>query len=323
MRIYGLDFTSNPTPRKRITLAKCLLDTQKHVLTVESLVPLNAEADGDFSGFRSWLNDEVTYGDKWVGGIDFPFGMPVAAVQYFQWLNAGEPESWEGVIDGIFATCPEIDDFRVQVESWKKCGRDPDNEKRVFLPRFTDTVSGFAGSSPSSPMKVSTQCNPPVGRMLYRGANILRQSSVCVQPVRRNESPRVVIEAYPRLVADKVSPGVKYKDGGPALGDTRKQILDGLASNPHSYGFSVVFSNDQDLDFCIDDRTGDVIDSVLSAVQAAWSYTQELAALKAEQQGVRRKQSYGVPEFAVSCLRNQVCLEGWIADPLLLSSTAP
>lgn len=323
MRIYGLDFTSNPTPRKRITLAKCLLDTHVHTLTVESLVPLNAADDGDFSGFENWLNDEGTYGDKWVGGIDFPFGMPVAAVQYFQWLNAGEPESWEGVIDRIFATCPEIDDFRDKVESWKKCGRDPENEKRVFLPRFTDTVSGFAGSSPSSPMKVSTQCNPPVGRMLYRGANILRHSTVCVQPVRRNESSRVVIEAYPRLVADKVSPGIKYKDGGPALGDSREQILAGLAADPRPYGLSVQFRCDEDRALCINDNTGDVIDSVLSAVQAAWSYTQELAAVKTEQQGVPRKQSYGVPEFSLSCLRQQVSLEGWIVDPLLLSSTTP
>jgi hypothetical protein len=125
------------------------------------------------------------------------------------------------------------------------------------------------------------------------------------------------------LVADKVSPGIKYKDGGPALGDAREQILAGLADNPLPYGFSVVFSNGQDRDLCIADNTGDVIDSVLSAVQAAWSYTQEMAALEAEQQGVPRKQSYGVPEFSLSCLRQQVSLEGWIVDPLLLSSTTP
>jgi hypothetical protein len=322
MRIYGLDFTSNPTPRKRITLAKCSLDSNAHTdtLTIESLVPLSTELEGDFTGFTQWLNDDTEYGAEWVGGIDFPFGMPVAAVQYFQWFIPGAPQSWEAVIETIFQPHVTIDFFRDLVESWKKCGRDPANEKRVFLPRFTDTISGFAGSSPSSPMKVSAQCNPPVGRMLFRGANILRQAPVSIPPVRCNESRRVVVESYPRLVADKIVPGRKYKDGGQELVRVRANILTGLAGEGNPYGFRVLFRNDQDRIACTEDQTGDLIDSVFSAVQAAWSHTQERLAVNNEQHGLPRTQSYGIPAFLVSCLREQVSLEGWIVDPLLLSS---
>ena len=60
------------------------------------------------------------------------------------------------------------------------------------------------------------------------------------------------------------------------------------------YGFAVMM-NDDDAQHCVDDFTGDSLDSVLCAVQAAWAYT-------------KRNENYGVPEIADP-------LEGWICDP--------
>ena len=46
---------------------------------------------------------------------------------------------------------------------------------------------------------------------------------------------------------------------------------------------------------CTDDATGDSLDSVLCAVQAAWAFT-------------KRAENYGIPT-------NADPLEGWICDP--------
>ena len=49
---------------------------------------------------------------------------------------------------------------------------------------------------------------------------------------------------------------------------------------------------------CIDDTSGDMLDAVLCALQAAWAWSQ-------------RDNNYGIPKHANK-------LEGWIADPELL-----
>ncbi len=324
MRIYGLDFTSNPSKAasrsaraKRLTLATCSLD--ETTLVVEKLDELNTSKEGDFSLFDDWLNSRDRWeGEKtWVGGIDFPFGMPVEAVERFEWLKDGDEPTWTNYISSLFARTADVDQFRDLLESWRK-ESSSGKSKRVFLLRRTDKLSSFAGSSPSSPMKVHHQCNPPVGRMFFQGADRLRRSDVSIVPTRVNNSGKVVIEAYPRLVADKFVPGGKYKEGDD-LSACREAIINGLgAANP--YGLTVRFDNADDRRSCIVDELGDKLDSVLSAVQAGWSYL-------SEQQEARksssRKHRYGVPQFGVSALRQIVELEGWIVDPLLLNSISP
>ena len=60
------------------------------------------------------------------------------------------------------------------------------------------------------------------------------------------------------------------------------------------YGFKVEFSK-QDKTRYIDDPTGDQMDALLCAVQAAWSWS-------------RREENFGVSKKAD-------LLEGWIVDP--------
>ena len=315
MRIYGLDFSSNPSKSKRLTLAHCQL--HNGTLTVHKLEPLNSATPGDYSAFCNWLTGKNGYSGEWVAGIDFPFGMPVEAIERFKWLKQGGPQSWEAYVKELYRDVEnDLEKFRDRVESWKKSGK-AGNDKRVFLLRHTDKLSGFAGSTPSSPMKVHHQCNPPVGRMFFQGADRLRQSGVCIHPVRRNDCRRVVVEAYPRLVADKIIPGGKYKEGDD-LSASREAIISGLAK-PNEYQVLVSFLDPKDRQACIDDEQGDKLDSVLSGVQAAWAYLSE----QQEVGAAKRTHSYGVPLFAVACVNQVVELEGWIVDPLLLRSVRP
>lgn len=314
MRIYGLDFSSNPSKSKRLTLADCKLESG--TLSVCKLEELNTTTEGDYSKFCDWLAGKGGYEGEWIAGIDFPFGMPLEAIERFGWLKSGTP-SWETYVKALYKDVKnDLEKFRERIESWKKSGK-TGNEKRVFLLRHTDKLSGFAGSNPSSPMKVHHYCNPPVGRMFFQGANRLCESGVCIQPVRRNNCARVVVEAYPRLVADKFIPGGKYKEGN-NLSASREAIISGLAKE-NEYQVLVKFDNSKDRQACIDDEQGDKLDSVLSSVQAAWAYLSE----QKEAGKPERTQFYGVPVFSVSCMNQIVDLEGWIADPLLFRSVRP
>lgn len=60
------------------------------------------------------------------------------------------------------------------------------------------------------------------------------------------------------------------------------------------YGFSLRADNDLCAD-CIGDDSGDLLDSLLCTVQAAWAYS-------------RRDYGFGIP-------RECDTLEGWIVDP--------
>jgi len=63
------------------------------------------------------------------------------------------------------------------------------------------------------------------------------------------------------------------------------------------YGFSVELS-DMMAEYMVQDPTGDQLDAVLCAIQAAWAYTQS-------------DQNYGIPPDCDP-------VEGWIVDPNLL-----
>jgi hypothetical protein len=315
MKIYGLDFSSNPSKSKRLTLAHCQLDNS--TLAVHRLEELNTTTEGDYSKFCDWLAGKNGYGSEWVAGIDFPFGLPLEAIERFRWLKHDGPQSWTAYVEELYRDVEnDLEKFRERVESWKKSGK-TGKDKRVFLLRHTDKLSGFAGSTPSSPMKVHHQCNPPVGRMFFQGADRLRQAGVCIHPVRRNDCRRVVVEAYPRLVADKFIPGGKYKEGDD-LSASREAIISGLAKQ-NDYQVTVTFAASKDRQASIDDEQGDKLDSVLSSVQAAWAYLSE----QGEAGKAKRTHSYGVPFFSVACMNQIVELEGWIVDPLLLRSVSP
>jgi hypothetical protein len=114
--------------------------------------------------------------------------------------------------------------------------------------------------------------------------------------LKPGDSSRVVLEAYPgvavkTLMGDKNNyKSDERKKQTEAQLQKRRAILEraSMASSP--YGFPVHASVD-----LVDDPTGDRLDALLCAVQAAWAW-------------LRRNEGYGAPNGVDP-------LEGWIADP--------
>ncbi len=152
--------------------------------------------------------------------------------------------------------------------------------------------------------------NPPVAKMFFEGAYRLAKSSASVVPCREvPESRRVVVEAYPALVARRFAGSYKsdnQKKQTPDKEKARVNIVCGLRDDLRTaYGFSVSLSRNH-IEESIEDATGDTLDAVLCAVQAAWAYS-------------KRNRSYGIP------VRNHPVIqsEGWIVDPRLIEGRTP
>jgi len=271
--VYGTDFTSAPRRAKPITRTCCRLDSGSlRVQGCEDLV--------SFEAFERALREP----GPWIAGIDFPFGQSRRLV-----TNLGWPLSWSGYV-GVVARLTR-EQFVETLEAYKRPRAVGDKEHR----RVTDQAAGSI-----SPQKLY---GVPVGKMFYEGARRLLRAPGNIVPVRPAADDRVVVEAYPALVARRWAGGIGYKTDTKskqtdAQRAARTRILEGLASAQFrdAYGYELVIG-DRDLARMIDDATGDRLDSLLCAVQAAWAW-------------LRRDQGYGVPEGVDS-------LEGWIVDPAL------
>lgn len=276
MRIYGVDFTSTPNANKPITLAQCTLE--ENMLQVEEIKPLT-----NFTAFEQLID---TAGD-WLAGIDFPFGLPRKLV-----TNLGWPQSWEGYVQkvsemkkGAFGNV--LCNYRA--------GRERGDKQHK---RETDKLAGSC-----SPMM---WYGIPVGKMLFEGAPRLLRSKSSVLPFREPLISRgVVVEAYPALVARKIIARRSYKsDSKRKQTEDRKAASEEIAENLNSvglrahYGFGVGITA-QPLTALSQDGSGDRLDALLCAMQAAWAYT-------------RKDRDFGFP---AGCDR----LEGWIVDPEMLS----
>jgi hypothetical protein len=144
----------------------------------------------------------------------------------------------------------------------------------------------------------------PVGKMFFEGAHRLLNSGASILPSHPQNNPRLLLEAYPALVARRWIESRSYKTDEvrkqtPSKQSACAEIVHGLRSEDvrKHYGFDVDFSAAYAEAF-IRDGSGDQLDALLCAVQAAWAYSQ-------------REKNYGIP---VHCDP----LEGWIVDPLML-----
>jgi hypothetical protein len=344
MIVYGLDFTSSPsatsakgTSAKWLTLATCRLNGTS--LSVETLTRLNADSTNDFYKYSRWLQQK----GEWIAGIDFSFGMPLAAIHHFGWLRQSRIHDWSHYIGTMYHHHKDMDSFVRTVEGWHYGNESSEagNPIKIQPKRITDQISHS-----QSPLKVND--NPHPGKMFYRGCKSLLEANVIIPPVRyapSGETLPVVIEAYPRLVAQHFFPehtsfrsqceslkaisaslktpkkerrithehtdrlqllrstireSLRYKDTtSDAARDNRKRILDGLSvTNPYSITLNLGRHEGQ----CVDDSKGDVLDSVLCAVQAAWAYCNKTS-------------NYGIPVLENDLLNSTIRLEGWIVDP--------
>lgn len=270
MKVFGIDFTSAPSKRKPITCADCTLENgYLHLNGINNLET--------FEKFDEFLAN----GTDWIAGMDFPFGQPGKLIENLEW-----PLSWEGYISKIDEM--ELQEFVDIINEY----RQPRQKGDKHHLRDTD--------------KMAKSCSPmmlfgvPVGKMFFQGAPRLLKSGVSILPCHRNGSKRIVVEAYPKLVARKLISTQKYKNDikkkqTSQLRDARHKIVEKLKSGlirPY-YGFGVILKENFAAKI-IDDPMGDSLDALLCAIQAGWAYEQ-------------REQGYGIPKGFE--------LEGWIVDP--------
>ncbi len=272
MQILGIDFTSRPSLRKKVTCIHCRLDGT--ALLVQRL-----EEWSSFTAFEAVLQRP----GPWVAGIDFPFGQARRFIETIDW-----PASWPGYVR--HAASLGRDGFRAALTRYREHRVAGDKEHR----RNTDKAAGSI-----SPQKI---CGVPVGLMFFEGAPRLLASGVTIpHPNGVGDPTRIAVEAYPGILARVLIGRRSYKN------DTRSKqtrdhhqariaLLERLRQEaPERYGLTV----EAPFNLC-DDPGADHLDPLLCAVQAAWAWQQ-------------RESGYGAPEGLDP-------LEGWIADPHLLTN---
>ena len=268
--LLGVDFTSAPRPRKPITLAVGRLgggarDPVYHLDAIRELDSLLA-----FDGF---LREPA----GWLGGFDLPFGQSRTLIEHEGW-----PADWRRFVR--FYCGQSRDSLREVFRRW--CDGRPDGDK--FAWRQADRP---AGSSPAM-----RWTNPPVAWMLHAGVPRLVAAGVNIPGLADGDRTRVALEAYPGFVARQVAGRASYKSDDrakqtPARRDERKRIITTLEQGGLTW-LPRIKMPAKLRQACLDDASGDALDAVLCALQAAWGYE-------------RRARNFGLPA-------NLDPLEGWI-----------
>ncbi|MBC7468806.1 MAG: DUF429 domain-containing protein [Ramlibacter sp.] len=266
--LVGCDFSSSPTRRKPIVLALGHLTGGRVLLA-------RLERIDTLAAFGDWLAQP----QAWVGGFDFPFGLPRELVEHLGW-----PLQWRECIQHYASlTRAEI---RATFAAF--CDGRPAGGK--FAHRAFDKR---AGSSPS--MK---WVNPPVAYMLHAALPLLLAAGVYLPGLHDGDPARVALEAYPGLLARELIGNRSYKADDKARQTperliARKDLLHALELGATRLNLRLKLTNAQ-RDTLIGDASGDSLDAVLCLVQAAW----------AARHGAPR---YGLPDAFDP-------LEGWIVS---------
>ena len=271
LAIYGVDFTCAPRKAKPITAAVGRLHGK--VLVVEDVERL-----GSFAAFEALLARP----GPWVGGFDLPFSLPAELVADLGW-----PRAWKKLV----RHCRSLTrlEFRHALDVYRASR--PVGAK--YAHRATDYPAGS-----SSPMKL---VNPPVALMFHEGAPRLLAAGVHLPALADGDPRRVALEAYPGLLVRKqLGIRASYKsdtrsEHTPARRAARRDIVRALqAAQP--LGIRVRLTGTMERALAAD-GSGDLLDAVICATQAAWAAT---------------RPGYGLPEQAFRG-------EGWIVSAGVIS----
>lgn len=247
MLIHGIDFTSAPRRAKPIAIARCELQGDR--LALQGLETLT-----DFAAFEAWLAKP----GPWVGGFDFPFGLPRELI-----VALGLPTAWQACAEAVAA----MDDWRERLAAFRATR--PAGHKEP--PRRTDRLVGA-----QSAMKA---VNPPVALMYRAGAARLAAAGLHVAPCRPRDDPRIAIETYPALLARALIGRTPYKSDDKAQQTAqraagRRALMDGLRERlPELLGLRLV-ADQAHWQVLHANASGDLLDAVLCAAQAAWAWRQ-------------------------------------------------
>lgn len=245
MNVLGVDFTSAPGARKAITVARCRLSGAR--LRLEAIEQLRS-----FERFEMLLAEP----GPWVGGFDFPFGLPRELVRDLGW-----PGEWRALVE--FCAAMSRPKWRAILERYRAARP----AGRKYAHRMTDIPAGS-----SSPMKL---VNPPVALMFHEGAPRLARAGVHVPGLAEGDRRRIALEAYPALAARAIVGRASYKSDArdtPARRAARRRIVAALA-------FEASARLERRL---VEDASGDALDALLCALQAARAWR-------------RRAANYGLP----------------------------
>jgi hypothetical protein len=263
MKVIGMDFTSCPGPTKQITYLSCNLENGCDLRNLPN-----------FNAFETVLSAP----GSWIAGIDFPFGQSERFIETVGW-----PLEWASYVN--FVSGLDRERFCKILNDYRKPRSKGDKEHR----RVTDCAAESI-----SPQKLY---GVPVGKMFFEGAPRLLKAGVMIPGLQKGDPTRIVVEAYPAVLARKFIRKKPYKNDNKIKQtndqrEARRELLRQITDAPLlEYGISVV----ADAAF-VDDPTGDQLDALLCAIQAAWSWLQ-------------RENCFGAPS------NSDHVLEGWIADP--------
>ncbi len=267
MLLAGIDFSCNPSRKKPITVATGRLDAAR--LALDDVAELTTLA-----AFETWLRAP----GPWLGGFDFPFGLPRAFVD----ANAFGATAAE-VIASVRARCATRMAWRAFIDAWGNA--QPAGAR--LLHRRTDAAGAVTSTSPMQTRYV------PVGLMYYEGLGRLIDAGVTLPGLAHSGDPaRVALEAYPRRLAHALVARRSYKNSDEDdRRATREAIVAGLEAGADRFGFALACDPALRASL-IADASGDRLDAVLCLVQAAVA---------------SRRPRYGLPADVDP-------VEGWIAS---------
>lgn len=241
--LLGVDFTSAPGRRKPITVAHGTLGA--HGLQLAGI-----EACADWASFEAVLARP----GPWLGGFDFPFGLPRALVVQLGW-----PLDWSGLVRHLHGLGKPA--FKAALDGVR--------EKRPPGSRYLHRACDGPARS-HSPMKL---VNPPVGLMFFEGAPRLLAAGLSLPGLHAGDPQRLALEAYPALLARRFTQA-SYKSDERAKQTAerraaRQQIIAGLCAGETGPALAAPRAL---LDQLLDDASGDSLDAVLALLQAAHAW---------------------------------------------------
>ncbi len=247
--LLGVDFTSAPSRRKPVTVAR-------GELAGATLRLSRVDALDSLAAFEALLAEP----GPWLGAFDFPFGLPRAFVEAHA-LGAGTA----AVITELRRRCATRMDFRALVDAWGNTR--PAGQRLIH--RVADTA--MPGISSSSPLQTRYV---PVGFMYYEGLHRLVQSGASLPGLHEGDPARSAIEGYPGLLAFELIGRRSYKnDSGADRLIARKDIVDALEQGRTRLGLRLKLTHAM-RDALVDDASGDRLDAVLCLMQAGWASQQ-------------------------------------------------
>jgi hypothetical protein len=248
--LFGCDFSSAPTSRKPIVIATgCMGGAgEESSLVLNGLLRFNT-----LGAWAGWLQSEPA----WIGGFDFPFGLPRELVEHLNW-----PREWSA----LMAHYASLSRAEIRTTFAAFCAARPAGGK--FAHRATDAP---AGSSTS--MK---WVNPPVAFMLHAGVPPLLAAGASIPGLHAgSNNNRVALEAYPGLLARELIGRRSYKSDEavkqtPERLAARTSLVAALEAGTTRLGLRLALTEAQRTEL-LDDARGDHVDAVLCLLQAAWS----------------------------------------------------